>query len=124
MACILNWRQVYGVGLTLWSLVENKNEPPTPAFLGNPTLDRELAIEDKYGLFTHELKDLIALCLNYRPADRPTFEFLLAAIEDATGRVPDLSKGMRDGTAIPVLGIPRFGSELYALGFVAPDPIL
>ena len=118
---------VYGIGLILWSLVENNDTPPVPAFLGDPTHDRELRIQDKYDLYTNELKDLIELCLNYRPAHRPTFEFLLANIETATTGIPDLSKGMRTmrpGTVLPVLGIPNFGSEVYKLGFIPPAPQL
>lgn len=114
---------VYGIGLILWCLILNATNPPEPIWVGDPDKDGMLDIDDPVGFWSDELKEMISLCLNYDPDNRPTFEELLVYIDEATQAPFDRSLGMRDGIASQAVidaNMPLYGPERYTLFTVRP----
>ena len=77
-------------------------------------------LQNRYGLFNDEAKDLIELCLNHSPANRPHFDYLPACTENATGGIPDRSEDMLLSTAILIRGVPDLRLGTHGLGFTSP----
>ena len=108
---------VYGLGVILWCMVMNETDPKEPVWTVDPEDDDTLAVQDRAGWWSDALKDLIALCLQYYPNNRPTFAEILDYIEEAMSGPVDLSDGMDNGSAPPavrMVNMPRFGEEMYA----------
>lgn len=108
---------VYGIGVNLWCMVMGRTAPPEPVWTVDPNDDDTLAIRDLGGVWSDEIKDLIALCLRYYLRDRPTFAEMLDLIEEAMAGPVELSRGMMDGSALPAArtaNMPLFGEEMYA----------
>lgn len=118
---------VYGVGLILWCLLHKTLKPKEPSWVGNPNNDRTLAINDPNNDWSYQLKDLITLCLQYHPNDRPTFDDILNWIDQAMSGKRDLSDGMMAGDAddaAQARNMPRLEADRYRNGMARPEPRL
>ena len=96
---------VFGVGIIVWCLVTRQVDPNPSLWLGNAindqTYDVPADIADRYDA---DLLNMIAACLRYDPAHRPTFAELERGIQLATGENMhlhqlDLTHGIRSGNA-------------------------
>ena len=95
---------VFGVGIIIWCLVNRSNDPPEPVWLGNGNIDTSLRVPATFPAYTYsdQLRDLIHDCVQYDPANRPTFRGLLNDIRTHTSEDPgarNLASGMRSGRA-------------------------
>ena len=105
-------------------MVHNTVAPPEPAWIGDPNNDSTLHVAVDAEVWSQDLKDMIANCLNYYPDDRPTFEDMLEQIEEATKGSFDRSVGMKDGSPaleIQNANMPMFVDEFYPRFSKRPD---
>ncbi|KAK5170895.1 uncharacterized protein LTR77_004039 [Saxophila tyrrhenica] len=137
---------VYGFGLILWCLIMRDGLPHEPLYLHPAKLDRTLlSLRNEAGnnlgrTYSKTLKKLVGRCLAYDPSKRPAFANILNAIRKRTGgygedsdddddddddnEYPDLSEGMRNGSAKGLrrsVNLPRLAGPRYPVGMVAPQ---
>lgn len=118
---------VYGIGVTLRSLVALNREPRQPFWLGNGAQDQTLMLQtpgvypvDQY---SQQLKNLINLCLSFNFAQRPTFDQILNTVRFNTNEnpgFPNLARNMRSGNAPVWLRnalMPAITPDNYQVGF-------
>lgn len=97
---LLSHTNVYGIGKIMWCLLATDNEPEQPQWLEDDrtTFDSTLIAKSP---FNEELVDLVTACLEFDPADRPSFTEILTTIEthlDVNGQ--NLAQGMQSPDAM------------------------
>lgn len=125
---------VWGVGITMWSLIAGKEGPSDSEF--NLAIHPEIQEPPEFdksaqAFYSQELRDLIRACVRWEPEDRPPFDAILAEIQKNVTKNDQISamRTLHDdddgfGEAYERHGLPlERPVDTYALGMVFPSDL-
>ena len=112
---------VFGIGLILWCMLMSRDAPPVPSWVGEPDVDPTYDIPDPHNIWSEPLKNLIHVCLQYDPEDRPDATGFLGYVMNFVTGPRDIANGMRTREPGPGVVFPRMPNEKYTIGFMRED---